>query len=227
MSGFRPLRERRSLVAVAVAGAVLIAGFIFVRIAMTEQPPKSIYTQAEAYGPMEEAVAELTEVLPGFPGFAFRGWGEMPCSHNGIDDDRFTNVEVDYTFSRAVSDDPLVRETYVEVLRERWTAQGYEVHRDDRRVGAERVDHSLEARRADGINLWYRVGAVVGITVQSGCVPKSDKSEIDYIPPAGGVEPGGENDGVGRYFPDGIPVESDSPSAIDPFDERGLNPFRD
>jgi hypothetical protein len=46
-------------------------------------------------------------------------------------------------------------------------------------------------------------------------VPVSELSEIEYIPPVGGIEPGSEQDNVDRYFPDGIPT--DQAAAIDPF----------
>jgi hypothetical protein len=48
-----------------------------------------------------------------------------------------------------------------------------------------------------------------------GCVPVSDKADIEYIAPAGGIEPGGKGDNVGEYFPDGIPAVHE---AVAPFD---------
>jgi hypothetical protein len=205
----------------------LAGGFIAVRTLMDNEPPESSYTQAEAYAPMERGVADIVSVLPDFPGFVARSWDENPCSHEGIDDDRYTDIEITYAFGREHAQDSLIREVYVDVLRDHWRQLGYEIYLDETNSGGSRTDRSIAARRDDGVSFWYRAWGRTTLIVQSGCVPRSDKSEIDYIPPAGGVVPGGEGDGVNRYFPDGIPVEDGSPSAIDPFDERGLNPFRD
>jgi hypothetical protein len=108
-----------------------------------------------------------------------------------------------------------VREQYVDALREYWTGQGYTITTDDAVEGPERTDRNLVAVRDDGISLWYAVGGYVGLFIGSGCVPVSDKSEIEYIPPTGGIEPGGKGDNVGEYFPEGIPT---SREAVAPFE---------
>ncbi|WP_156925877.1 hypothetical protein [Glycomyces arizonensis] len=178
------------------------------------QPPESEYTQAEAYAPMEAVAAEAIESLADFPGFEQRTWGEMPCSHNGIDDPDYTNIEIRYSFSAEVSGTDQVREAYVEELREYWTAQGYEITFEDESAHNDRQDRDLAVRTADGITLWYSVAGRVTFMIQSGCVPVSDPSEIEYVPPTGGLEPGGEGDKLDRYFPDGIPTDQ---AAVDPF----------
>ncbi|WP_335989633.1 hypothetical protein [Glycomyces sp. MUSA5-2] len=179
------------------------------------QPPQSEYTQAEAYAPMETAASEAAAALPGFPGFHRRSWAELPCSHDGIDDPEHTTVEIRYEFSIEDSGTDSVRSEYVDVLRDLWTGQGNEVTEDSQTTRGERLDRELVAVRDDGINLWYSVTGIVVLFIQSGCVPVSDPSEIEYIPPVGGIEPGSENDLVGDYFPDGIPT--DQAAAVDPF----------
>ncbi|GAB3236676.1 hypothetical protein GCM10027447_35170 [Glycomyces halotolerans] len=170
------------------------------------RPPESDYTQAEAYAPMERAVGDTIASLPDFPGFTFRRWHELPCSHNGVDDPDYTSIEITYAFSEETSSEPMVRETYTDLLREHWTKLGYKIIWDDRtELDNGRVDRELQAERDDDIDLWYSVAGIVTLKVQSGCVPKSGPGEIEYIPPAGGVEPGGDGDAVDEYFPDGIP----------------------
>lgn len=178
-------------------------------------PPESEYTQAEAYAPMEAAAADAVAALPEFPGFESRGWYEMPCSHDGSDDPDYTNIEIAYEFSIEHSESDLVRERYVEVLRDHWTSQGYGIITDEETVRGGRVDRDLLVERDDGIVLWYRVVGVVVLTIQSSCVPVSDRGDIEYIPPTGGIEPGGEGDLVGDYFPDGVPT--DQAAAVEPF----------
>lgn len=188
-----------------------------------DTPPESEYTQAEAYAPMEQAVTDAVESLPDFPGFEQRSWAELPCSHNGVDDPDYTNIEIRYRFSDADSESQQVRTEYVDILREYWSSQGYSITTDEPDELAERTDYDLVAEREDGISLWYRVWGRAGLLVQSGCVPVSDVSEIEYIPPMGGIEPGGEHDLVDEYFPDGIPAEGESTDAIAPFEESSTS----
>ncbi|MCH7232511.1 hypothetical protein L0U85_16855 [Glycomyces sp. L485] len=183
----------------------------------SETPPESEFTQAEAYAPIEDAVSEVVSALPDFPGFEQRFWAELPCSHNGIDVPDYTNIEIEYRFSLKDSETELVREQYVDLLRDHWAARGHEITLDDQTELDDRTDRSLVAQRDDGIRLWYAVGRYAAVLVQSGCVPVSDEGEIEYIPPAGGIEPGGEGDKVGRYFPDGIPT--DRADAVAPFEQ--------
>jgi hypothetical protein len=183
---------------------------------MNEQPPETAYNEAEAFAPMEAEVADTIAVLPEFPGFDSRSWNELPCSHNGIDDSDYVNIEIRYGFDDADSATPLVRETFVDVLRERWTELGYDIHRDE--PSATGKYYALEARRDDGINLWYRVATGVTLLVQSGCVPKSDPGEIQYLPPAGGLVPGSEWDTIDIDGVQGLP-EAPSEEAVSPFSE--------
>jgi hypothetical protein len=180
--------------------------------AMSEQPPAAAYTQAEAYAPMEAAVADLVAALPGFPGFERRLWAKTPCSHDGLDDPRYTNVEIEYRFSQEDSRRAEVREHYTDILRDHWAGLGYEIIADRSLPARDRHDHDLIAfRPADRVKLWYSVAYYVSVRIRSGCVPVSDLSEIAYVPPVGGIVPGGVKDQVGRYFPDGIPVEPTDP----------------
>lgn len=180
-----------------------------------DTPPESEYTQAEAYAPMEEAVTETAAALPDFPGFESRWWHELPCEHDGISSADYTNIEIEYSFTAEDSATELTREQYVDVLRDHWTSLGYEITRDEERQRGDRLDYDLVAKREDGISLWYTLGAYNAFLIQSGCVPVSDRSEIEYIAPAGGIEPGSDMDMVEDYFPDGIPTEQ--AAAIDPF----------
>jgi hypothetical protein len=183
---------------------------------MTEQPPATTYTQAEAYEPMETAVADLVQALPDFPGFERRSWNEMPCSHGGVDDPDYTNIEIRYLFSDEVSATAQVREDYLDALRDYWGELGLDIHRDE--ASGTGKYHSIEARREDGINFYYRVANGVSLMIQSGCVPRSDVSELTYIPPSGGIVPGSEQDTVAHdshYFPEGVPT--DQAAAVDPF----------
>ncbi|HEY1094449.1 MAG TPA: hypothetical protein VGE61_07080 [Glycomyces sp.] len=177
---------------------------------------------------MEAAIADAAAALPDFPGFATRFWREMPCSHNGIDDPDYTNIEISYRFPAEIEDSEAVRDQYVDVLRDYWTSLGYAITTDSTdELDSGRIDHNLAADREDGIGLWYKVWGKVSIVAQSGCVPVSDEADIEYIPPAGGIEPGSAQDNVQEYFPDGIPT--DQAAAIDPFATSqaafGLVPF--
>jgi hypothetical protein len=183
-----------------------------------EQPPASEYTEAQAFAPMVAEVAETVAALPDFPGFDSRSWNELPCSHNGIDNQDYVNIEIRYGFDDAASASPLVRETYVDTLRERWTELGYDIHREETTPDGEHT--AIEARREDGINLWYRVAGGVSLLVQSGCVPKSEPGEIQYIPPAGGIVPGSKWDTIDIDGVQGVPEEPIEESAS-PFGDSG------
>ncbi|MDA1360536.1 hypothetical protein O1R50_12940 [Glycomyces luteolus] len=181
---------------------------------LMDNPPEPRYTQAEAYAPMEAAAADAVTALPDFPGFKERIWTEMPATSGGIDVPGFTIVEITYVFSLPDSGTPLVRETYVDVLREHWSSLGYTIFRDAVKEKPDRTDRSLVATRPDGISLWYWVSGYTVLRVQSGPVTASDHEAIEHVPPTGGVRPGGRFDKVGKYFPDGIPADG----AVDPFD---------
>ncbi|SRR5690606_31015081 len=214
-------QKKRFWARVSLIGLLLCASvFVIVKVYEMSTPPESVYTQAEVYEPMEGAVAEAVAVLPDFPGFEQRNWAELPCSHNGKNDPDYTNVEIRYGFSIEDSESELVRGRYVELLRRHWISLEYEITYEETEEMADgRIDQNLAVRRDDGITLWYRVWGGVDLLVQSGCVPVSDLSEFEYVPPAGGIEPGGENDLVGEYFPDSIPTAEESTDAIAPFGE--------
>jgi hypothetical protein len=201
--------------ALALPAALLALAACSIMEEAMDSPPESQYTQAEAYAPMEAAAAEAVAALSDFPGFEQRLWAELPCSRNGVDDPDFTNIEIEYRFSLPDSASPLVRETYVDALRELWTSLGYELTLDEATELADRTDYSLAATREDGISLWYWVSGYVVLRIQSGCVPVSDHADIEYVPPTGGVEPGGEHDIVGEYFPEGVPTAHE---AVAPFE---------
>ena len=207
-------RRLRLAVAVAVIAALPATACSTTKDAMEAAPPESAYTQAEAYAPMEAAAAETVDALADFPGFEKRSWTEMPCSHNGIEDPDYTKIEIRYLFTLPDSESELVRDQYTEALRGHWTELDYTIATDEAVEGADRTDRNLVAVREDGISLWYAVGGYVGLFIGSGCVPAGDKSEIEYIAPTGGIEPGGANDLVGDYFPEGIPATRE---AIAPF----------
>ncbi|HEX2143248.1 MAG TPA: hypothetical protein VHG10_01950 [Glycomyces sp.] len=211
-----PGRLARPLGAAVAAVTVLFATACSnLKEDMEAAPPEAEYTQAEAYVPMEAAAAESVAALEGFPGFEKRSWTEMPCSHNGVDDPDYTKIEIRYLFALPDSETDLVREQFVDALRDHWTALGYRITTDDSVEDTDRTDRNLVAVRDDGISLWYAVGGYVGLFIGSGCVPVSDTSEIEYIAPAGGIEPGGPNDRVSDYFPGGIPVTHE---AVAPFE---------
>jgi hypothetical protein len=183
--------------------------------AMSEQPPTPVYTQAEAYAPMEAAVADTVAALPDFPGFERRIWAKTPCSRNGLEVPGYTNIEIEYRFTQEQSQLPLVRERYVEVLREHWTALGYRIIADRTLQARDRTDREIIAfRPEDRFKLWYSAAHYTVLRVRSGCVPVSDLSEIAYVPPSGGITPGGRGDKVQRYFPNGIPAAE----AVNPFE---------
>jgi hypothetical protein len=192
--------------------------------AMNEEPPDSQYSEAEVIPEMESAAAVIVAALPDFPGFESRSWSELPCSHNGVDDSDYVNVEIRYGFSDAVSSDPLVREDYVDALRAQWTGQGYELGMDESFSAGKNYD--LEARRGDGIVFWYRVWEGVSLLIQSGCVPKSDPGEIEYIPPTGGLVPGSKWDttleGI-QGLPE-VPIEDSTEEATESGSPTGMVP---
>ena len=186
---------------------------------MNEEPePK--YTQAEVIPVMEAEITAITSQLPDFPGFSSRSWREAPCRKDGAYTDDRVSMEIDYRVKGGNAADSVARETYVDALRDLWAGQGYEITWDETSPDGEWFN--LEARRDDGITLWYSVAHAVSLKVQSGCVPASDHSEIQYIPPSGGVVPGSEEDIMNRLEDEiqGYPEEPEE-EAVSPFDESG------
>ena len=178
-----------------------------------DHPPEPRYTQAGAYAPMEAALADAVAALPDFPGFKERIWSEVPPTHDGVLVPGYTIVEITYVFSQPDSRTPLVREAYAQALRGHWSAIGWPIIRDAVSQKADRTDRSLVAVREDGIALWFWASGSVVLRAQSGPVPVSAPSEIEYVPPAGGIARGGRYDKVAKYFPDGVPADE----AVDPF----------
>jgi hypothetical protein len=200
----------------AVLAVLATAAACSIRKEAMDTPPESDHTQAEVYAPAEAAVADLVEALPDFPGFEKRSWGELPCTHDGVEDPNYTTVEVRYQFSAEDSATPLVNEQYVDTLRERWTGLGYTITMDTTTEVEAGVYRDLAVITDAGVSIWYSAAYLATFMVRfGGCVPVSDKADIEYIAPAGGIEPGGKGDNVGEYFPDGIPVVHE---AVAPFD---------
>jgi hypothetical protein len=201
---------------IAVLAVLATAAACSTRKEAMDTPPESDHTQAEVYAPAEAAVADLVEALPDFPGFEKRSWGELPCTHNGVEDPNYTTVEVRYQFSAEDSATPLVNEQYVDTLRERWTGLGYTITMDTTTEVEAGVYRDLAVITDAGVSIWYSAAYLATLMVRfGGCVPVSDKADIEYIAPAGGIEPGGKGDNVGEYFPDGIPAVHE---AVAPFD---------
>jgi hypothetical protein len=201
---------------IAVLAVLATAAACSTRKEAMDTPPESDHTQAEVYAPAEAAVADLVEALPDFPGFEKRSWGELPCTHNGVEDPNYTTVEVRYQFSAEDSATPLVNEQYVDTLRERWTGLGYTITMDTTTEVEAGVYRDLAVITDAGVSIWYSAAYLATFMVRfGGCVPVSDKADIEYIAPAGGIEPGGKGDNVGEYFPDGIPAVHE---AVAPFD---------
>lgn len=220
----KPLWFTLGLIALVLVAAIAIIA----KVKDMNTPPESAYTQAEAYEPMEAAAADAVAALPEFPGFEQRTWAELPCSHNGEDDPDYTNIEIRYQISDENSGVERVRTEYVDLLRDHWSSLGYEITFDETKEKSNgRTDRNLAVQRDDGITLWYRVWGGVSLLIQSGCVPVSDVADFEYVPPTGGIEPGGMGDNVSDYFPEGIPSEEESDEAIAPFAENqaALVPF--
>lgn len=172
-----------------------------------DEPPESMYTQAEAYAAMEAEAAATVALLPDFPGFESRAWRDSVCTHDGVEDPDYVSVEVEYVFSEDDARLPLLREDYVEILRKHWATGEYEVTLDDVTPGSDRTDISLLASVEEReLSVAYRVGYLVGLRINSGCMPASEIGEFEYIPPLAGVEPGSKHDLVGDFFPEGIPA---------------------
>ncbi len=186
-----------------------------------ETPPKREFDQSTAWHQLEAAAAEAIADLPDFPGFEVRVMLFHACEHQGVVDEDYVNMELAYQFSEESSKDPLARETYLELLRLRWQEAGYDVHRDE--ASGTGRDHSLEARRPDGINYWYSVAPLTALIVQSGCIKAVEGWDATPCPPPlGGVLP--ENDRASKHcagYPDDVEYATD---AIDPFASGSASP---
>ncbi|WP_460497081.1 hypothetical protein [Glycomyces tarimensis] len=180
-----------------------------------EPPPEREFDQAEAYPILEQIVNDTIAELPDFPGFHRRSYAnEEDCAPLGEGYEGWVAIEIRYGFGAEDSRSALVRTEYTNLLRDMWTDAGYDLHRDE---GDGNGPGSMEAKRPDGINLWWWVAGEdggVSLTLQTGCIPSTPGFEKpDYIPPAGGVPP--EED---LAAPRMNPSPEPSADAIAPFD---------
>ncbi len=188
---------------------------------MQDPPPERDFDEAEAYPLMEQIVADTVADLPDFPGFHQRSYARPEDCGEALGGryDGWVALEIRYGFTGEDSATELVKIEYTNLLRERWAAAGYDVHRDDIDPGTGRG--SLEAERPDGVNLWWWVADGVSLTVQTGCVPAtSGFDKPDYIPPAGG---GLDTDHAvaGDLM---SPPEDSAAAAVDPFASGSTGP---
>lgn len=170
----------------------------------------SAFDQSEAWERLEDALRETVEELPDFPGFEKRGIFRLDCAGN----DKVV-YEVHYAFSIETSQTSQVREEYPELLKQLWSEMGYEVHRDDVHEGLGWRD--VEARRSDGVNLWYPAWDGVRLVAQSGCIDRVEDFEEPCIAPLGGVTEA--NDPTLKYCPDGY-KSTEKAEAVAPFEDR-------
>ena len=180
-----------------------------------EEPPEREFDETTALQRMQEAAAESITDLPDFPGFEVRGVFARDCVHEGKTDESYINYEMDYRFSEEISKDPLVRETYLDLLRQQWDTAGYDIHRDEQR-GDNPPHHFLEARRPDGINLSYRVTGLTVLRIQSGCVKVVEGVEPECPDPLPNVT--SENDRGEGCNHTTTEYETEPANAVAPFE---------
>lgn len=210
------MRSTQITVAIAaVATAVLLAAGGCMSPKETEQPPDREFDQSEAWTRLEAAAAEAIEGLPDFPGFQERSLMVMGCGERDQYDVQWVSLELSYLFSEELSADPLTRETYLNLLREKWTDAGYDVHRDTKTSG-EPPHYALEAMRPDGINYWYRAAGYTGLTLQSGCVKKVEDWAPECPEPLGGVA--AENDYTTQKYCTTEDSTTEEADAVAPFE---------
>ncbi|MBO3735833.1 hypothetical protein [Glycomyces niveus] len=210
---FSTLRFLSILVAAALTGACMSPEH------EKQDPPERSFDQSTAWQVLEDAAAEAIADLPDFPGFEVRTMQLTYCEQYGETGKEYVAYELTYEFSDDVSADPLVRETYRELLREKWNSSGYDVHRDEQR-GDDPPFYSLEARRPDQVNYWYWVAGLTVLRVQSGCIKAAEGGEYnpDCPTPLGGVTR--ENDRASKYCSNidtVYPGEETTSEAVDPF----------
>lgn len=163
-------------------------------------------TDTEALAEMEAFIAESVAELDDFPGFATRSVSLEACRYGADRNeelDGYDTVHLRYEFPEESWEDPLVRETYPEVLADLWEAQGHKVNT---RTDSAGDIAGVTAIRDDNIGFYLTIRAVVVLEASIGggaqCVAVAD--EPFTIPePAGGVPP--END----HFTDNGPRDSE------------------
>ena len=185
-----------------------------------QYPPEREFDQSTAWQRLEDAAAEAIAELPDFPGFEVRTMMVTNCQEYGETGDEYVQLDLTYKFSEEISQNPLVRETYVDLLREQWNASDYDIHRDEQR-GDDPPYYSIEAARPDGINYWYWAAGLVVLHIQSGCIEAT--GGVDDNPPCplplGGVTR--ENDRATKFCDsEGMvyPGEEETADAIAPFE---------
>ncbi|GAA1676898.1 hypothetical protein GCM10009830_24600 [Glycomyces endophyticus] len=189
-----------------------------------DPPPERDFDEAAAYPLMEQAVLDTIAGLPDFPGFKTRTYYSPEDCEEALGEQYkgWVSLEIAYTFDGPDSESELVRTTYTDLLREQWTAAGYDLHQDS--IDSATGRGSLEAKRQDGINLWWAVSGSVSLAVQTGCIPATEGfDKPDYLPPAGGVLP--ENDQAAQNRMN--PPEDSTGEVIDPFASGSASPSVD
>ncbi|THV40636.1 hypothetical protein [Glycomyces buryatensis] len=211
---------RGSIIQVVAALAVVtLTGACMPSEREVQYPPEREFDQTTAWQRLEDAAAEAIADLPDFPGFDVRTMMVTNCEQYGENGTEYVQLDLTYKFSEEVSQDQLVRETYVDLLREKWNASEYNVHRDEQR-GEDPPYYSIEAQRPDGINYWYWAAGYVVFHIQSGCIKATEDGGNPPCPlPLGGVTR--ENDRATKFC-DSIgmvyPGEEESADAIAPFE---------
>lgn len=193
---------------------------------MPSGPRKLDFDLSEAFLRMDEAVAETIAGLPDFPGFQTRTTLKLECAEEG-----YESYEMNYTLPEDTIGDELVTQEYVEVLKEYWPSINYEVH--DEREYPDGTPKALEARRADGINVWYSnmLGQIV-IHSQAICVRAEGHAVCG--PPLGGVAPENDNtkgctvepaDWASEATDAASTTESATSEMMAPFQGQGITPI--
>ncbi|MQM25292.1 hypothetical protein [Glycomyces albidus] len=137
--------------------------------------PRGEYTEAGTWARLEDAVAETTDALPAFSGFATRTVDVADCGYRtpaGLATYRYTVV-----YELRAADFP----AYEAAIETRWAEGDYELTYDGATFEGVR---RITAERADEIALGYTGGAQPALTVASGCVERVD-AEPECVPAQG------------------------------------------